>query len=61
MPNRDDSTLSNMDLTWHAFDGLGWRADMWSSHPSLCLINQYIIVGTALFESLILVASCSRH
>ena len=54
-------TLSNMNLTWHAFDGLGCRADMWSSRLSLHLVNRYIIVGPAPFEALGRVASCSRH
>jgi hypothetical protein len=39
MPNRDALTLSNPDLTWHAFDGLGCRANMWSRRPSLRLVN----------------------
>jgi hypothetical protein len=52
MPNMDALTLSNTDLTWHAFDGLGRRADTWRSRPSLRLVNRYIIVGTATFEAL---------
>jgi hypothetical protein len=39
MPSRDALTLSNPDLTWHAFDGLGCEADMLGTHHTLRLVN----------------------
>jgi hypothetical protein len=61
IPNRDALTLANAALAWHAFDGLGCRGDTWGSHPFSRLVNQYSIIGTAQFEALGRVASCSRH
>jgi hypothetical protein len=61
MLNRDAVTLSNTDLTCHVFVRLHCRADTWISHPSLRLVNQYIIVRTAPFEALRGVASWSRQ
>ena len=58
---RDALTLSNTNLTWHAFDGLGCRADTQCSRRSLHLVNRYNIVRPAPFEALGRVASCSRH
>jgi len=52
---------SNRNLTWHAFDGLGCRVDTRSSRRFVRLVNRYIIIGPAPFESLGRVASCSCH
>ena len=53
--------LSNINLSWHVFNGLGYRADTWSSRRPLHPVNWYIIVGPAPFEAFGPVASCSRH